>query len=114
VVLLATGVGVLTGFFGVGGGFLVVPALVLALGIPLGEATATALVVIVVNALTALAARGGHGVDWVATFWTGAGAVAGAGLGALLAHRISTGALRRAFGVMLVLVAVLVLTEARL
>jgi hypothetical protein len=114
VVLLASGVGVLTGFFGVGGGFLVVPALVLALGMPIAEATATALVVIVVNALVALAARGGQGVDLVVTAWTGAGAVTGAAAGALLAHRTSTVALRRTFGVLLVLVAALVLTEVRL
>jgi uncharacterized membrane protein YfcA len=114
VILLATVVGLLTGFFGVGGGFLVVPALVVALGMPLAEATATALVVIAVNAAVALVARGGEGVDLAVTGWTGAGAVAGAALGARLAGRLPTTALRRAFGVLLVLVAVLVVAEARL
>ena len=114
VALLAAAVGLLTGFFGVGGGFLAVPALVLALGLPLERATATALVVIVVNALVALAARGGHGVDLTATLWTGVGAVAGGAGGALAAHRVPTAALRRAFGMLLVVTAVLVLTEARL
>ena len=114
VALLAAGVGLLTGFFGVGGGFLAVPALVLALGLPLERATATALVVIVVNALVALAARGGHGVDLAATVWTGAGAVAGGAGGALAAHRVPTAALRRAFGGLLVVTAVGVLTAARL
>jgi uncharacterized membrane protein YfcA len=114
VALLAAGVGLLTGFFGVGGGFLAVPALVLALGLPLERATATALVVIVVNALVALAARGGHGVDLAATVWTGLGAVAGGAGGALAAHRVPTTALRRAFGTLLVVTAVGVLTAARL
>jgi uncharacterized membrane protein YfcA len=114
VALLAVGVGLLTGFFGVGGGFLAVPALVLALGLPLERATATALVVIVVNALAALAARGGHGVDLAATVWTGLGAVAGGAGGALAAHRVPTTALRRAFGALLVVTAVGVLTASRL
>ena len=114
VALLAAGVGLLTGFFGVGGGFLAVPALVLALGLPLERATATALVVIVVNALVALAARGGHGVDLAATVWTGLGAVAGGAGGALVAHRVPTAALRRAFGALMVVTAVGVLTAARL
>jgi hypothetical protein len=114
IALLAAGVGLLTGFFGVGGGFLAVPALVLALGLPLERATATALVVIVVNAAAALAARGGHGVDLAATVWTGVGAVAGGVVGALAAHRVPTTALRRAFGMLLVATAVGVLTAARL
>ena len=114
VALLAAGVGLLTGFFGVGGGFLAVPALVLALGLPLERATATALVVIVVNAMVALAARGGDGVDLAATAWTGVGAVVGGAGGALAAHRVPTTALRRAFGLLLVVTAVVVLTESRL
>jgi uncharacterized membrane protein YfcA len=114
VALLAAGVGLLTGFFGVGGGFLAVPALVLALGLPLERATATALVVIVVNATVALAARGGDGVDIAATAWTGVGAVLGGAGGALAARRVPTSALRRAFGLLLVVTAVVVLTEARL
>lgn len=82
----ATVVGLLTGFFGVGGGFAVVPALV-ALGFAMPEAVGTSLLVIVVNSLTALTARAGAGVtvDWpvIATF-----SVLGA-LGSLLGGRLS-------------------------
>ena len=45
----ATVVGLLTGFLGVGGGFLVVPALVLALGLPMAYAAGTSLVVITIT-----------------------------------------------------------------
>jgi uncharacterized membrane protein YfcA len=55
----ATGVGLITGFFGVGGGFVVVPALVLALGFDMPTAAGTSLVVITVNSAVALAARAG-------------------------------------------------------
>ncbi|MGO4956607.1 sulfite exporter TauE/SafE family protein [Luteococcus sp. Sow4_B9] len=64
--LTATGVGMLTGFFGVGGGFAVVPALTLVLGFPISQAIATSLLVIAINCATALASRftiGLH-VDW--------------------------------------------------
>jgi hypothetical protein len=59
-VLLATGTGLVTGFLGVGGGFLVVPALVLSLGMPIANATATGLVVIAIASVSALAVRIGH------------------------------------------------------
>jgi uncharacterized membrane protein YfcA len=54
----ALGVGLITGFFGVGGGFVIVPALVLVLGFGIREATATGLLVISINALAALVVRG--------------------------------------------------------
>jgi uncharacterized membrane protein YfcA len=56
--LLAAGtvIGLTTGFFGVGGGFVIVPALV-ALGLPMREAVPTSLLVIVLNSLVALGAR---------------------------------------------------------
>ena len=62
----ASGVGLLTGFFGVGGGFAVVPALVLALELPMTTAVGTSLVVITLNSVTALASRLSAGVtpDW--------------------------------------------------
>lgn len=60
VLLLATGTGLVTGFLGVGGGFLVVPALVLALRMPVTNATATGLVVVAIASLSALLVRLGH------------------------------------------------------
>jgi uncharacterized membrane protein YfcA len=62
-------VGLLTGFFGVGGGFVLVPALVLALGFSMPTAVGTSLLVIAVNSATALVAR-------LATSAAGAGASA--------------------------------------
>ncbi len=59
-VVLATGTGLVTGFLGVGGGFLVVPALVLSARMPIPNATATGLVVIAIASLSALAVRLTH------------------------------------------------------
>lgn len=61
VVAAGTVVGVLTGFFGVGGGFIVVPALVLVLHFPMPAAVGTSLVVITINTIAALLARTGSG-----------------------------------------------------
>jgi uncharacterized membrane protein YfcA len=76
VVSIASAVGLLTGLFGVGGGFVVVPALVLALGFDMATAVGTSLLVITTNAGTALAARLGSGaaMDWplLAVFATAA------------------------------------------
>ena len=106
VVVAATVVGLVTGFFGVGGGFLVVPALVLALDFPMPIAVGTSLLVIAINSATALTARLGPGieVDWpvIATF--AAAAVAGAFVGTRIVGWLSPGALRAGFAVLVTVV----------
>ncbi|WP_245862235.1 sulfite exporter TauE/SafE family protein [Georgenia soli] len=108
IVFWASLVGVLTGFFGVGGGFAVVPALTLALGFGMRAAVGTSLLVIVVNSAVGLVARlGTHpDVDWVlvATF-TAASIVAGQ-LGARVSARVRPRTLSLAFGLLLAAVAV--------
>ena len=108
VLVAATVVGLLTGFLGVGGGFLVVPALVLALGLPFDLAAGTSLVVITVTSTSALTARAGIGVspDWTAVLALTAAAVGGALVGARLARGIDTSRLTTAFTAMVLGVAV--------
>lgn len=104
----ATGVGLITGFFGVGGGFVVVPALVLVLGFDMPAAAGTSLVVIAIDSAAALAARAGHGglaLDWALLGAFAAAAVAGALAGGRLAGRASPQRLSAAFTVLIVLVA---------
>lgn len=105
VLLLATGVGLITGFFGVGGGFVAVPALVLALRMPMKRATATGLVVILVNSTVAFLARGLGHVDLPLTVVVGLGAIVGAVVGALTAGRVPALALQRGFAAMLLVAA---------
>lgn len=80
VVLAGAGVGFLTGFLGVGGGFLIVPALVLTLALPMPAAVGTSLLVIAINSAASLAGRVGHvHFDWaVIVPFTLAAAVASA------------------------------------
>jgi len=108
VLLTATVVGLLTGFFGVGGGFVLVPALVLALGFPMPVAVGTSLLVIAVNSATALSARVGSGsnhLDWPLIGVFTAAAVAGSLAGGRLTSRVDPRRLTRAFAVLLVAVA---------
>lgn len=106
VVLLATGVGLITGFFGVGGGFIAVPALVLAVGMPMRRASATALLVIAINTAVAFLAHGTAHLDLHLTAVIAAATATGAVVGALLQSRVNAAALQRAFGVLLLAVAV--------
>ena len=85
-------VGVLAGFFGIGGGFLIVPALILATGMPLRNAVGTSLVVVTVLGLTTAASYAVSGqVDWwlVALLLLGgiAGSLGGIALGKRLANK---------------------------
>lgn len=109
VVVTATAVGLLTGFFGVGGGFILVPALVLALSFPMPVAVGTSLLVIAVNSATALTARistGSPHLDWPLIAAFTAAAIAGSLFGGRIAARVQPHHLTRAFAVLLVGVAV--------
>ena len=106
--LLATGTGVgfLTGLFGVGGGFVIVPALVLVLGFPMTVAAGTSLLVIAVNAALALAFRGGVGaVDWGVVAPFTAAAVVGVLAGRAVADRVPARHLTATLGVLVIAVA---------
>jgi hypothetical protein len=107
VLITASAVGLITGFFGVGGGFVVVPALVLALGFTMPVAVGTSLLVIAINSASALVARAGHGVqlDWPLIGVFTLAAILGSLAGGRLATRVRPERLTAAFTVLLVAVA---------
>lgn len=115
-VLAATGVGLLTGFFGVGGGFAIVPALVLLLGLPMRAAVGTSIVVIGVNALSALGFRvldgGLVGPDWRVVAIFAAAAIAGGQLGGLVSPRSNPRHLQVAFAALLVVLSITMLAQS--
>ncbi len=108
VVAGGAGVGALSGLVGVGGGFLIVPALVLLARVPMAQAVGTSLVVISLNAVTGFARyRGVLARESLELDWTVLLAVAGVGiLGSLAGHRLGRrlpqAILRRVFGGFLV------------
>lgn len=105
-------VGVMTGFFGVGGGFLIVPVLVLLLGVPLRTAIGTSLLVISITALAGLAGHlvGGE-IDWPITIAFGGAGMVGAWIGVRSGRRMSSERLQRMFAVMLLALAAFLLAR---
>ena len=111
VVALATLTGFLTGFFGVGGGFAIVPALHLALRYPMKRASATSLLVMVITAAFGLASRTIAGTLTITaeagamvTLFTAA-SMGGGIVGAKLTKRVSNRVLGMVFAALLVCVA---------
>ena len=92
-------VGLITGLVGAGGGFLVVPALALLGGLPMGVAVGTSLLVIAMKSFAGLTGYlASVSIDWPVVGAITAAAVVGSLLGARLVGRIPADALRRAFG----------------
>lgn len=106
VFLAGTGVGFLTGLFGVGGGFVIVPALALVLKLPMPQAIGTSLVVIVVNSAVALSTRlATTSIDWHITIPFTVAAIAGVLTGGRIADRLDATRSLRWFAGLLVGVA---------
>lgn len=114
VVLAAAVTGLLTGFFGVGGGFAVVPALVLGLRLDMRRAVGTSLFVIVLNSITGLAGRTGElaSVPWALVVAFAAASMVGGLVGARVSRHAPADRLSLAFGVLLAVVAVLTAVQA--
>ncbi len=103
--LAGFGVGLLTGFLGVGGGFLIVPALVFFGGITIKKAIGTSLFVIFLNCVAGLIGHLGQAeFDWGLTAMVMALAVGGAFLGTMLSHRIAAHRLQSMFAILVLCV----------
>jgi uncharacterized protein len=98
--------GVLAGLFGVGGGVLFVPTLVLVLGLTQVHAEATSLLAIIPTVLVGAWRQRAHGnVYWRPAIVVGLGSIAGAEGGVQLARALPEGVLRRLFGVLMIVIA---------
>jgi len=111
-ILSGLGVGTMTGFLGVGGGFLIVPALVMLVGLPIRQAVGTSLVVIAMNSVAGfLGHLGGPAIDMqVVLIFVAAGFV-GALAGARLAKHTRPELLRKGFAVFVIVLAVFLLAD---
>jgi uncharacterized membrane protein YfcA len=114
--LLGAGVvlGVLTGFFGVGGGFVIVPMLSVACGVPLRLAIGTSLIAIFLMSVAGFANHLAQGsdVDWALVLPFAVATIAGSLAGATLSPRVPRLVLGRMFAVLLTGVALLMLVGA--
>ena len=113
--LAATGstTGLLSGLFGVGGGFLIVPALVLIASLPMRRAVATSLWVIAIISVIGLLSHiiAGHRLDIGITVGFVLGGLAGMALGIAVGKRIAGPTLQKLFAGMIVAVAVFMLAK---
>jgi len=107
-------VGILTGFVGVGGGFLYVPALELLGGLPIKQAVGTSLLLIVISCVAGVVRyHGSLQLDWPAIGLFTLIALVGVQIGARLVRRVSQASLRHGFGVLVLLMGALVLFRGR-
>lgn len=105
-------VGLLTGLFGVGGGFLIIPALVMMLGVAMPIAVGTSLLIIVANSVAGVLSHlHGLEVDWAVTAAFVATATIASLLAGHLGTRIDTVRLRRWFAYLVFAVAAFVLVD---
>ncbi|MDJ0420001.1 sulfite exporter TauE/SafE family protein [Rhodococcus opacus] len=105
-------VGFLTGLFGVGGGFLIIPALVLMLGLDMSVAIGTSLVIIVANSTAGLISHlSGASIDWAITAAFAGTAIAGSLIAGHFGSKVVTDRLQRWFAYLVFAVAAYVLVD---
>jgi uncharacterized membrane protein YfcA len=114
ITLIGALVGLLTGFVGVGGGFIYVPALVLLGGIAMKEAVGTSLVLIMLSCVAGMVRYQGTMVlDWTAIALFTAIAFVGVAIGSRLARHVSPQGLRKGFAGFLLVMGAFVLLLGR-
>ena len=108
-------VGLLTGLFGVGGGFLIIPALVLMLGVEMPIAVGTSLLIIAANSAGGVVAHlHGTQINWALTTAFVASAIAGSLIAGQVGIRTDTSRLRHWFAYLVFIVAAYVLVDTLL
>jgi len=114
IVSLGLATGTMSGFFGIGGGFLIVPALMLATGMPIMNAVSSSLVAVTAFGLTTAASYAWSGlVSWALAGLFVAGGIAGGLAGTRAARHLAErrGALNIVFAVVIIAVALYMLAR---
>lgn len=112
-VVMSLIIGSMTGLFGIGGGFLAVPVLVLFFNVPQGKAAGTSLAIIAINSLTAFF---GHYQSWSEVVWTvpiamSIAAIIVARVASIKSGQMNQALLRKAFATLLYLIAIFTLLQ---
>ncbi|WAC13445.1 sulfite exporter TauE/SafE family protein [Dyadobacter pollutisoli] len=109
--LSGMGIGLTTGVLGAGGGFLLIPTLVLVLGMPMKEAVGTSLLIIALNSLIGFVGDLGHFlIDWVFLLQITAIAMAGILIGGAVAKRVDAASLKKGFGWFVLMMGIYILS----
>ncbi len=105
--LVGAGSGFVAGLLGVGGGIVMVPAMAGPLGVPMKKAVASSLVAVAIFSVPALIAHAALGhINWTYALPLMLGVIPGAQIGARLTIRVSEDTIRRLFGVMVIVLAI--------
>ena len=110
--LYGVGIGLITGFLGAGGGFLLIPALVLILKLPMKKAIGTSLLIIALNSIVGFIADAGHHkIEWNFLLTISAIAIAGILIGGLLSKQINGDKLKKGFGWFVLIMAIYIIVK---
>lgn len=113
--LYGIAIGLVTGFLGAGGGFLLIPALVLVLHLPMKKAVGTSLLIIALNSFVGFAGDAGHyPMNWALLITISSIAIAGVFVGGILSKKIPPEKLKTGFGWFILLVGVFIIIRETL
>ena len=105
-------VGIITGLVGAGGGFLIIPALVILSKLPMKEAVGTSLVIIAAKSLIGFFGEGGeNNIDWQFLFIISLFAIVGIFIGTALSKKINGNKLKPAFGWFVLVMGIYIITK---
>ena len=108
--LYGTGIGLVTGFLGAGGGFLLIPVLVLLLHLDMKTAIGTSLLIIALNSLIGFAGDSGHfQINWTFLLTISAIAIVGVMIGGMLSKKIQGQKLKKGFGIFVLLMGIYII-----
>ncbi len=112
-ILISLVIGMLTGLFGIGGGFLAIPILVLFFKVPQGKAAGTSLAIIAINSITAFFAhyQSWDNVDWKIPLFMAVAAVVIARIASIKSGQLNPVSLKKGFAVLLYSIAVFTLLQ---
>jgi uncharacterized membrane protein YfcA len=111
--LISLIIGMITGLFGIGGGFLAIPILVLFFKVPQGKAAGTSLAIIAINSITAFFGhyRSWDDVNWTVPIAMAVAAVTIARIASIKSGQVNPALLRKAFAILLFSIAIFTLIQ---
>lgn len=112
-ILISLVIGMITGLFGIGGGFLAIPILVLFFKVPQGKAAGTSLAIIAINSITAFFGhyRSWDDVNWTVPLAMAVAAVTIARVASIKSGQVNPTLLRKAFAILLFSIAIFTLIQ---
>jgi hypothetical protein len=112
-ILISLAIGMLTGLFGIGGGFLAIPILVLFFKVPQGKAAGTSLAIIAINSITAFLGhnRSWDDVDWKIPLVMAVAAVIVARLASIKSGQLNPALMKKGFAILLYSIAAFTLLQ---